>query len=251
MVVDLNEIEMFNFGDNGNPTTSHEMKNTILACSLCFIQEKTVSAILEHHQEDHLMKFLSEKKITLKNFFIISSANELYACEDNSELFDKDQNVVKIATLLESPVKIYCTKCGQFPKNIQSTIDHLRIYHKVEKISNQQDVSLWIDCNFHLYAVKQGDCPVEIGRFQFENNEAMKSYLKICNIQTTISIFDRDPCNNPCNKLFEKETDKKMHWYSFHECIICKEIFPKNHQQLKDHMKFHDSDELDEWYFSK
>ena len=251
MVVDLNEIEMFNFGDNGNPTTSHEMNNTILACSLCFIQEKTVSAILDHHQEDHLMKFLSGKKITLKNFFIISSVNELYACEDNSELFDKDQNVVKIATLLESPVKIYCTKCGQFPKNIQSTIEHLRIYHKVEKISNQQDVSLWIDCNFHLYAVKQGDCPVEIGRFQFENNEAMKTYLKICNIQTTISIFDRDPCNNPCNKIFEKETDKKMHWYSFHECIICKEIFPKNRQQLKDHMKFHDSDELDEWYFSK
>ena len=244
----LNEIEMINFGDNGNPTTSHEMKNTILACCLCFIQEKTVSAILEHHHEDHLMKFLSEKKITLKNFFIISSANELYACEDNSELFDKDQNVVKIATLLESPVKIYCTKCGQFPKNIQSTIDHLRIYHKVEKISNQQDVSLWIDCNFHLYAVKQGDCPVEIGRFQFENNEAIKRYLNICNIQKTISIFDRGPCNNPCNKLFEKETDKKMHWYSFHECIICEEVFPKNHQQLKDHMKFHNNDELDEWY---
>ena len=91
---------------------------------------------------------------------------------------------------------------------------------------------------------------MEIGRFQFENNEVIKRYLKICNIQTTISIFDRDPCNNPCNKLFEKETDKKMHWYSFHECIICEEIFPKNHQQLKDHMKFHNSDELKEWYFS-
>ena len=247
MVPVLNEIEMFNFGDDGNPTTSHEMKNTILACSLCFIQEKTVSAILEHHHEDHLMKFLSEKKITLKNFFIISSANELYACEDNSER----ENARIIATLLESPVKIYCTKCGQFPKNIQSTIDHLRIYHKVEKISNEQDVSLLVDSDFHLYAVKQGDCPVEIGRFQFENNEAIKRYLNICNIQKTISIFDRGPCNNPCNKLFEKETDKKMHWYSFHECIICEEVFPKNHQQLKDHIKeFHNSRELHEWYFS-
>ena len=121
------------------------------------------------------------------------------------------QNVVKIATLLQSPVKIYCNKCGQFPKNIQSAIDHLRIYHKVEKISNEQDVSLWVDSDFHLYEVKQGDCPVEIGRFQFENNEAIKRYLNICNIQKTISIFDRGPCNNPCNKLFEKETDKKMH----------------------------------------
>ena len=177
MVPVLNEIEMFNFGDNGNPTTSHEMKNTILACSLCFIQEKTVSAILEHHHEDHLMKFLSEKKITLKNFFIISNANELYACEDNSELFDKRQNVVKIATLLQSSVKIYCNKCGQFPRNIQRAIDHLRIYHRVKKISNQQDVSLWVDCNFHLYAIKQGDYHVELGEFQFENNEAIKRYL--------------------------------------------------------------------------
>ena len=65
-----NEITMFNIDDNGNPTTPHEMKNTTLACSLCFIQEKTVSAILDHHQEDHLMKFLSEKKITLKNFLL-------------------------------------------------------------------------------------------------------------------------------------------------------------------------------------
>ena len=79
------------------------MKNTTLACSLCFIQEKTVYAILEHHHEDHLVKFLNEKKITLKNFFTRSSANELYACEDNSVR----HNVYKIATLLESPVKIY------------------------------------------------------------------------------------------------------------------------------------------------
>ena len=66
MVVDLNKIEMFNFGDNDNPTTSHEMNNTILACSLCFIQEKTVYAILEHqHHEDHLIEFffLSEKRL--------------------------------------------------------------------------------------------------------------------------------------------------------------------------------------------
>ena len=241
MVPVSNEITMFNIDDNGNPTTPHEMKNTTLACSLCFIQEKTVYAILKHHHEDHLMKFLSEKKITLKNFFIISSANELYACEDNSER----QNVLKIATLLQSPVKIYCDKCGKFPRNTQRAIDHLRIYHKVEKISNQQDVSLWVDCNFHLYAVKQGDCPVEIGRFQFENNEAIKRYLNICNIQKTVSIFDRGPCNNPCNKVFEKERDKKMHLYSFHECIICEEVFPKNHQQLKDHIKeFHNSREL-------
>ena len=81
--------------------------------------------------------------------------------EDNSVR----HNVYKIATLLESPVKIYCRQCGKFPRNTQRAIDHLHIYHEVEKISNQQDVSLWVDCNFHLYAVKQGDCPVEIGRY--------------------------------------------------------------------------------------
>ena len=141
-------------------------------------------AIFEHHHEDHLMKFLNEKKITLKNFFIISSANELYACEDNSELFDKDQNVVKIATLLESPVKIYCRWCGKFPRNTQRAIDHLHIYHEVEKISNQQDVSLWVAPNFHLYAVLNGiaDC-TELGEFHFENNKAFNTYLKICNIK--------------------------------------------------------------------
>ena len=181
MVPVSNEIAMFNINDNGNPTTSHEMENTTLACSLCFIQEKTVYAILKHHHEDHLMKFLSEKNITLKNFFTISSANELYACEDNS----KRQNVRKIATLLESPVILYCAKCGKFPKNLQRAIDHLRIYHRVKKISNQQNVSLIVDCNFRLYAVKQGDYTLELGEFQFENKEAFKRYLKISNIQTT------------------------------------------------------------------
>ena len=38
MVVVLNEIEMFNIGDNDNPTTRHEMKNTILACSCNFLR---------------------------------------------------------------------------------------------------------------------------------------------------------------------------------------------------------------------
>ena len=202
-----NEITMFNIDDNGNPTTPHEMKNTTLACSLCFIQEKTVYAILEHHHEDHLVKFLNEKKITLKNFFTRSSANELYACEDNSER----ENARIIATLLESPVKIYCRWCGKFPRNTQRAIDHLHIYHEVEKISNQQDVSLWVAPNFHLYAVLNGiaDC-TELGEFHFENNDAFNTYLKICNIkkldERMCLLLDLEPeykCNR-CKKSFKK-----------------------------------------------
>ena len=57
-------------------------------------------AILEHqHHQDHLIEFFSKwKKITLKNFFTISSANELYACEDNSERIEKYESRIDKST---------------------------------------------------------------------------------------------------------------------------------------------------------
>ena len=177
MVPVSNEIAIFNFDANGNPTTPHQMKNTTLACSLCFIQEKTANTMLEHHHKDHGMKFLSEENVTLKNFFTISCVNQLYACEDNN----KRQHVGKIAILLESPVIIYCGKCGKFPRNPQRAIDHLHNYHRVKKnweISNHQDVSLRIDCNdyddiktFCLYVVKQPNYMLELGEYKFEKKK--------------------------------------------------------------------------------
>ena len=140
------------------------------------------------------MKFLNEKNITLKNFFTRSSANEVYACEDNKER----ENARRIATLLESPVKIYCRWCGKFPRNTQRAIDHLHIYHEVEKISNQQDVSLWVAPNFHLYAVLNGiaDC-TELGEFHFEHFEVrahsfryfLYRWFRISSLILVLTIF--------------------------------------------------------------
>ena len=50
---------------------------------------------------------------------------------------------------------------------------------------------------------------------------------------------------NPCDKLFKKDEDIKIHWNTCHRCILCEEAFPKNNQQLKGHLKeVHTSPEI-------
>ena len=70
-----NEITIFNIDDNDNPTTPHEMKNTTLACSLCFIQEKNCVCYFRTSPWRSSYGISKWKKDYSKKLFTISSAN--------------------------------------------------------------------------------------------------------------------------------------------------------------------------------